>query len=106
MQERFTQTPAATQAPRVTCPCCHGEQKLEIDDALQASGVLIVPCLYCLDGTVPSELEQPVVVNKFQVTVEPSLQRNQLSVEAKRDHLRGLRMNEDDIEKIIREIYP
>ena len=42
----------------VTCPCCQGKEKLEIDDSDQPCGILVVGCNHCIGGRVPAEVEE------------------------------------------------
>lgn len=104
--QRNTQT-QALGGNRVPCPCCQGETRLIAADTDQPSGNIVLQCLHCDDGTVASELDQPVVQNNFVVTVDPALKRNTMTPSEKREHLRSLGMKDNaDIEKIISEIYP
>lgn len=54
--QRDTQTPLHGRT--VTCPCCQGETKLEIDDSDQPGGILIVSCNHCIGGRVPAEVDE------------------------------------------------
>lgn len=96
----------------VTCPCCQGAQHLVVDDP--ANGPIKLYCCHCEGkGTVPAEVPREdngpdgrpehLIVTAHS---PPGLKRGELSRAVKRDHLLGLRVAPDDIEKIIAEIYP
>lgn len=105
MQQRDTEESKISTPLKVTCPCCQGEQKLIVLDPDQAQPITMICCHCSSEGTVQAE-DDTTVENNFAIAFDSRLQRNELSAAAKREHLRSLGVNAEDIDKTIAGLYP
>ena len=57
MQQKRSTEESKIPTYTVTCPCCHGEERIIVfDEALQCD--VPVVCIYCINGRVPAEVHE------------------------------------------------